>query len=906
MALSAGTRLGPYEVVSALGAGGMGEVYRARDTKLNRDVAIKVLPEIFAQDEERLARFTREAQTLAALNHPNIAAIYGIEGDGPALPGGQARPQALIMELVDGEDLSALIARGPMPLDDALPVARQIADALEAAHEAGIIHRDLKPANIKVRADGTVKVLDFGLAKALGPDGAGASGADAMNSPTLTARATQMGMILGTAAYMAPEQAKGKAVDKRADIWAFGVVLYEMLTGRRAFEGEDISTTLAAVLMRDPEWESLPDGTPPALKTLIHRCIERDPKSRLRDIGEARLLLGHSDALRGASAPAPSAIAPSRGARLPWIVAAAGAIAAVAFGALWLSSPGSSGEARIEASIAPPPGHKIGASFVLSPDGRRLVTEAVDNETGAVSLWVRDLASGTPVKLPGSEGGIMPFWSPDAINIAFFADGKIKKTDLQGSPPQVICDAPSPRGGAWGPDGMIVFAGSFRQGLERVSAAGGAPTELTTLDEARHEKSHRWPVFLPDGKHLLFLAQTGEATSKDDASTIEALTLATGARTRLLAANSSPLYSTAGFLLFWREGALRGQAFDASRLAVSGSVFSLAAGVAFDSNEYAKATVSPTGTLIYSTEDASNRSDLLIVDRTGRPIRSIAESVLVEGGLALSHDQTRLAAAITADGARDTDIWIYDLARGTHGPLTFDEGGDRFPVWSTDDTQVLYANDRKNDGIVFRRSANGQGQPEQVAVNAAGLWPSGWSREGRWLLLVAENDATAQDVVRYDVADKAFTPLVNTPAVESTAAVSPDERWLAYQSDETGRSEIYVRDLSTDAGRWRISSLGGVTPAWRRDGRELYFVSPQGQLMAVDIEPGTTFRPSTPQVLFRANFREVGREYIEYAPFPDGQRFVIDVQKERSTTLLTLVTNWTATVAGSAAATGAR
>jgi len=898
MSLESGASLGPYEILSKLGAGGMGEVYRARDTKLNRDVAIKVLPDVFAQDAERLARFTREAQTLAALNHPNIAAIYGLEDVGSGQQAEHTRIQALVMELVEGEDLSTRIARGPVPLDEALPIARQIADALEAAHEQGIIHRDLKPGNVKVRPDGTVKVLDFGLAKAMDP--AGTSGASATESPTLTARATAMGMLIGTAAYMAPEQAKGKPVDKRADIWAFGVVLYEMLTGRRAFEGEDISTTLAAVIMRDPEWTSLPSAVPPGLQRLIRRCLDRDPRERLRDIGEARLLLADPEALRSGPEPGEAVATPARSSRLPWIVAGAGLLAASVFGALWLAGLTAPPDAEhIEASLAPPPGHSIGASFALSPDGRQLVTEAVDRETGTVSLWLRDLSSGVPTRLSGTDGGIMPFWSPDGLEIAFFAEGKLKKTDLQGSPPQVICDAQTPRGGAWGPDGTIVFSASFRTGLEQVDAAGGTPLPLTTLDETRHEKSHRWPVFLPDGAHVLFLAQTGEATSKDDASTIEVLTLATGERTRLLMANSSPLYSAAGFVLFWREDALRAQAFDTRTLAVSGPVMSVAAGVAFDSNEYAQASVSATGTLVYSTADTSNRTDLILVDRSGRPMKTIAESVLIEGGVALSHDDTRLAAAVTAGGARDTDIWIYDLERGTSGPLTFDEGGDGYPLWSTDDTELAYANDRVNDGIVFRRFTDGRGQAEQMATNATGLWSRDWSRDGRWLVVGAVADTTGFDLWRYDLDSQALEALVDTPFNDQLGALSPDDRWLAYQSDETGRPEIYVRSLGSDAGRWRISSLGGVAPLWRGDGRELYFMTPLGQVMAVEVEAGAAFRAAMPKELFRANFRRLTAAMNrEYAPSADGQRFVINALKERSTSLVTLVTNWTASIGG--------
>jgi Tol biopolymer transport system component len=538
----------------------------------------------------------------------------------------------------------------------------------------------------------------------------------------------------------------------------------------------------------------------------------------------------------------------------------------------------------------------MSGSFALSPDGRKLVMGAVNNETGAVSLWMRELGSTTPVRLRGSDGGTLPFWSPAGTEIAFFAEGKLKKTDLQGSSPQVLCSAPQPRGGAWGAGGTIVFAGSFRTGLETVNAAGGTPTSLTTLDEARHEKSHRWPVFLPGGTHLLFLAQTAEATSKDDNSTIEVLALATGARTRVLSANSSPLYSPDGYLLFWREGALRAQAFDVRNHTVSGSVFPLAADVAFDGNEQALASVSDTGILVYSTAVAVSRTDLAIVDRGGRRLQTIAESVLIEGGIALSHDATRLAASVTAEGGRDTDVWIYDLAKRTGAPLTFDEGGERLPLWSWDDQHVLYINDRKNDGVVFRRFADGRGQPELIASNAQGFFVSSVSRDAASIIVTTGAGVTGFDLWRHDIGTKKLTPLVQTSSSDASGALAPNERWLAYQSEETGRWEIWVRSLASEDERWRISSLGGTTPIWRQDGRELYYQTPQGHIMAVSIEPGEDFRASSPRELFRALFSTAGsvnRDYRSYAPFPDGQRFVVDVMKERSPALLTLVTHWT-------------
>ncbi|HVL66735.1 MAG TPA: protein kinase [Vicinamibacterales bacterium] len=890
MLLTAGARLGSYEITTAIGSGGMGEVYRAHDSRLGRDVAIKVLPELFAVDADRVARFKREAQSLAALNHPNIAHVYGLEEDASAPPG----VRALVMELVEGEDLSTVVARGPMPPAEAIPIARQIAEGLEAAHEAGIVHRDLKPANVKVRSDGTVKILDFGLAKAMDATGPGFDSDAAMKSPTLTARATQMGLIIGTAAYMAPEQAKGRAVDKRADIWSFGVVLYEMLSGRRAFDGDDISTTLAAVLMRDPDWTALPESTPPALVHLVRRCMERDPRSRLRDIGEARLVLDSAETPRPPHAAA--AAATSGASPAPWIVAAVTTLLAVAFAAIWIITPARrpAGE-RIQASLAPPPGHAFGTGLAVSPDGRRLVLEAINNETAEISLWLRDMGDAAPTRLRGTDGGTLPFWSPDGTEIAFFAEGKLKKIDLQGSPAQVICDAASPRGGAWGPDGTIVLASTFRTGLERVSASGGKPAPLTTLDTSRSEKSHRWPVFLPGGTHILFLAQTGEAGAKDDTSAIEALELSTGTRTRLIAANSSPLFAADGYLLFWREGALRGQAFDASARRLSGAVFTVADGVAFDANEYAQASLSASGTLVYSTQSMVSRTSLVVQDRTGRTVRTIAESVLLEGGIALSPDGRRLAASVTVDNARDTDVWIYDVAGGTSTRLTFDQGGDRRAVWSPDGTMVFYTNDRTNDGTVFRRYADGHGQPETVASRAAGLWTWDVSRDGRWLVVGAVEDATGSDLWRYEIATQKLTPIVNTPFVETSGAISPDDRWLAFQSDESGRPEVYVLSLGDDARRYRISSLGGHSPMWRSDGRELYFLAPQGQLMAVDVETSAGFRASAPRELFRTlttPVRSYARDYRTYAPLPDGRSFIVDAEKQGGTMLLTFVTSW--------------
>ena len=900
-----GQQLGPYRVLEKIGEGGMGEVYRARDTRLDRDVAIKILPELFAQDPDRLARFEREAKALAALNHPNIAQIYGME-HAPLDSGVSGGRTALVMELVEGEDLSKMIrsshASSGLPIPDALAIARQIAEALEAAHDQGIVHRDLKPGNVKVRADGTVKVLDFGLAKiAEGTDASGAERGSASNSPTLTAAAfargsgepgTKIGMIIGTAAYMSPEQARGKSVDRRADIWAFGVVVYEMLTGRRAFEGDDVSTTLAAVLMKDPEWTSLPASTPPAVVTLIRRCLERDPRQRLRDIGEARLLLGNPQAMSGQPTGAPATTARPASSRAAWIVAALAVIAAATFGTLWFTSRTKLATPRVEALIAPPPGFFISTGFALSPDGQRIVLTVANPETGVTSLWLRDLGIGTPVPIAQTDGATLPFWSPDGTQIAFFADGKLKRTDLNGSPPQIVCDATSARGGAWGSGNRIVLSATFRTGLDIVDAAGGTPKPLTTLDTARGEKSHRWPVFI-DEDRLLFLAQTGEAGAKDDASTIEALSISSGTRTKLVTANSSPVYSPQGFLLFWREGALRAQAFDANRLAVSGTVFPVASGVELDTNEMVHASVASNGTLVYLPEVGASHATVMVVDRKGVPIKTVVESVLVEGGLALSQDGTRLAMSITATGARSQDIWTYDLTRGTSSPLTLELGSDVLPVWSRDDAQVMYANEVLNDGAIYRRASDGRGQPQLLGTYVSGFWPFAASKDGSWLVVNAVANATGLDVLRFDIKDQKITPLAQSPFSEITGALSPDDQWLAYSSDVTGRREVYVNSLS-DGSRWQVSTEGGAMPIWRRDGGELYFLGPQNRVMAAKVEPGTTFRHSTPVELFRAIFNWTGLDDFmrPFAPMPNGEQFVVSVLKERRAQLLTLVTNW--------------
>ncbi len=885
MSLPPGTRLGPYEILSPLGAGGMGEVYRATDTKLQREVAIKVLPGDFTKDRERLARFEREAQLLAQLHHPNISSIFGLENAGGV--------RALVMELVEGPTLAERLESGPLPLDEGLCIARQIAEALEEAHDKGIVHRDLKPANVKVTAGGKVKVLDFGLAKALeSGGGSGSSTSQPSQSPTLMYSGTQMGMILGTAAYMAPEQAAGGAADRRADIWSFGVVLYEALAGRRLFEGETVSHVLAAVLKDTPDFSALPPGTPERIVDLLRLCLRKKPRERLQAIGDARVVIeevladphrDERDALRSAGA-SPATV---RASRLAWVAAATGLAAALTFATLWIGA--GSGDAPthvLHAALVAPEGMAFGDTFALSPDGRRIVFEAYDRKTGARALWLRALDRGEAARLAATDGGEMPFWSPDGTHIGFFAEGKLKRLDPKGGPAQVVCDAPTPRGGAWGPDGRIVFTASFRTGLSIVPVAGGAPKPLTTLDVARGEKSHRFPVFLPGGKSVLFLAQTAEGGARNDESAIEALELASGRRTRLIAANSSPLYSPGGRILFWRDGALLGLAFDADRVALAGDPEPIAAPVAFTQNEQALASVSSEGTLVYREGSRGTFSSLVWLDRNGVGMQVIRDRELFSD-FVLSRDGTRLAYSVNSTGQGATDLWVLDLVRGPASRLTFEEGNETDPVWSRDGRFLYYSNDRRNDGAIFRRSSDGRGSAEEVGSTEQGIWPLAASGDGRWLVVGAFGADSSLDLLRFDLATKEISPLVTTPFLDEDPALSPDDALLAYASEQSGRWEVYVQALDGGRGKWQISNDGGRRPRWRADGRELFFLARPDRVLAVEVEPGEVPRFSAPRELFRHPIED-------FDVTPDGQRVVgrrpgdSDVSKP-----LTLISNWT-------------
>ncbi len=919
MAVAPGTRLGPYEIVSALGAGGMGEVYRARDTKLNRDVAIKVLPESFALDADRLARFTREAQVLASLNHPNIAAIYAVEttsgvvfGDRQSKTTPDVVSTALVMELVEGEDLSASIARGAIPLADALPIAKQIADALEAAHEQGIVHRDLKPANIKVRTDGTVKVLDFGLAKAMDlNDSSGASAA--MNSPTMTARATAMGMIIGTAAYMSPEQAKGKAVDKRADIWAFGVVLFEMLTGQRAFKGDDVSDTLVSVLRDTPEYAALPADTPPRLRRLLERCLDRDIKMRLRDIGEARVEIAKIES--GApdtstmSAARSSVPASTRSRLLPWAVAALFAVTSVTALALWAPWRAAPERplVRLSADLGPDAVAGVRSTVAISRDGRRIVFP-IRGANGTQQLATRLLGQATATPLAGTENGEMPFFSPDGQWIAFAADGKLKKVPVLGGAAFALCDAPALRGGSWGEDGTIVAALNITVGLSRVSDAGGTPQALTSL--VKWEQTHRWPQILPGGQAVLFTASTNNNGFED--ATIEVLSVKTGQFTTVVRGGYAGRY-LAGSLVYMHQGVLFSVPFDLPSLAVRGTPAPLLDDVAaYQPGGAGQFDFSETGTFVYrSGKAASGAFPVVWLDSTGK-----TQPLLPKPGNyatpRVSPDGRYLA--LSASDGKGPDIYTYDTQRDALSRLTFDGSrGNYWPVWTPDGKHLVYASIA--DKTIWWVRADGAGEPQPLLVGKNMVVPGSFSSDGRYLSYAETATETQSDIwiLPVDLSNaehpKPGTPEVflKTPASEGGPALSPDGRWLAYSSDESGRWEVRVRPFHGRIdGKWQISTTGGGHSFWSRDGRSLYYMGLDSRIMVVDYTATReNFVPGKPRVWSETPVRvtAVGFQPMDLAP--DGKRFAVlpgDVQvEEKGSVHVTFLFNFFDYVRGGAA-----
>jgi serine/threonine protein kinase len=900
VSLLQGARLGVYEITATIGAGGMGEVYRAHDTRLHRDVALKILPEVFSSDPERLARFEREAQVLASLNHPRIAAIYGLEESVP-VAGGAPPFRALVLELVEGDTLADRIAHGPIPFDEAVSIARQIAEALEAAHAQGIVHRDLKPANIKLSSGGAVKVLDFGLAKqaaTLHPD-------DVI--PSLNHSVTNVGsMVVGTPAYMAPEQARGERVDKRTDIWAFGCVLFEMLTGRRLFDSTSTADTLALVMTSEIDWSLLPARLPMAVGALLRRCLERDSRKRLGDVAAIRFALEDMAGSSGLGAAATSGDVPvrSRGKqRTAWIVAGVAVLAALALamGSYLESRSDEELPLHSSTSIPLPQGWNLALSssrgeptpLVVSPDGRRvaIVARLAD---GPTTILMRDLDSASARPLPGTEGATSLFWSPDNRSIGFFADGKIKRVDVTGSEPKVLCAATAPfGGGTWGREGTIVFSmldkGNYR--LWKVADTGGQPTDALPDAAAGRETDDQEirPWFLPDGRTLLYVL-SGPWGQKP---TVFAGRLDSPDRMKVVETESSNVQYANGYLLFVRRAALMAQPFDETRLAVSGNPVPVVEHVQRHGliPGYRLFSASQNGVLAYQA--ATDAATLAWVDRRGQPLGTIGEPAIYRA-IALSHDETRVAAVL--DNPRD--LFIINLLSGFRMPLTLDRPG--FPAWSHDDHFIDFGASASDGGIrAFRKPSDGAGASDRLLPDVKGpilLFDRGWDDS---LLVGIPRDNRQDLTVVPGSGDRTPFRLASTSQDKRIAKFSPDARWVAYVSNESGNVQnVWVAPdvRGTGAGdvKWRISAAdGGTLPQWSADGHELFYISSSEMLTAVQVNGnGQAFQARPPKPLFpiRVSQLEGGYSGWHYAVAKDGRFLVIRGSEEP----VSIEVDWTA------------
>ena len=877
----------------------MGQVYRATDTTLNRPVAIKILPDGFAADAERLARFEREAKTLASLNHPHIATIYTVEKSSGV--------HALIMELVEGDDLSQRIAHGPMPLGEALPIAKQIADALEAAHERGIVHRDLKPANIKVRPDGVVKVLDFGLAKALEPSPG--SSIEATTLPTMAAQATHAGLVLGTPAYMPPEQAQGKSVDKVADVWAFGAVVYEMVTGRRAFAGSDASTTLARVIEREPDWTALPAATPPAIRRLLRRCLEKDRRRRLRDIGEARIAI--EDALANHSdGEAPDRVV-TRATQQRWLavgglmLVAGAAIALVAGRAMTdRSVPTRSQLAQF--TIVPPPSQYVAingldSDLAIAPDGAFFVYVG----GAARELMVRPLDRLEARPLDATRGARMPSISRDSRWVAFFAGevNEVKKAPIGGGPAVALCRyEQGPRGATWISDDTLVFATSDpATGLLSVSSAGGEPRVLTRPDVKQGERDHLFPSTLPGGDAVLFTVLRDKGIEN---ASVALLNLKTGERTALITGGShaqyveaSPGAAQAGYIVYSASGTLRAVAFDPVTRQVRGDAVPVVERVMTMGSGAAEFAISRQGTLVYvpgGGQVGTGRS-LVWLTRQGQeePIKAPARAYTHPR---LAPDDTRVALDVFD---QEQDIWIWDLVRESMTRFTLDPGLDIYPTWTSDSRRLIFSSTRSGASNVYWQSADGTGTIEPLTSASEIQNPLSVTPDGAHLV-VSVRTKTGSDLyqLRLDGSNHSHTPLVSTTFEEINGEISADGRWLAYQSNESGRNEVYVRPFpDVDAGRWQVSTSGGSQPLWARDGGELFFLDAGSNLMRVAVPKGSSFTPGPPaQILgtLAARFFTAGPGRT-YDVSRDGQRFLMirtGAAAEQASANIVVAMNW--------------
>jgi Tol biopolymer transport system component len=889
MAIGAGARFNHYEIIAQLGAGGMGEVYRGRDTRLDREVAIKVLPGNYANDEDRLRRFEQEARATSALNHPNILIVHdlGIHEGAPYI----------VAELLEGEELSELIKQGAIAPRKAVDYARQVAEGLAAAHAKGVVHRDLKPENLFVTNDGRVKILDFGLAK-LRPQHSGGIDKDA---PTQK-RITDPGVIMGTVGYMSPEQVRGQETDHRSDIFAFGVILYEMLTGQRAFRGDSAIEVMNAILKEEPpEFLETKEQISPQLEMIVRRCLEKQPERRFQsalDLGFALEALSAPSSSRLQTLAALPAVTERMGAalgysreRLIWLAATV-LLALTALVAAWAYFSRQPAEhAAMRFIITPPEKASDYGRAAISPDGRNLVFYA--ESEGKSHLWLRPMGGFTAHPLSGTEGGSGYFWSPDSRSIGFFAEGKLKKIDVAGGTPQTLCNLPSgARGGAWGREGVIlILTGGV---IYRVPVTGGEPSPVIGGEPSLVAPDGARPHFLPDGQHFLYYAY---ATSSQETG-IYLASLEEKKGRRLLAADYDGIYAGSGsgaagdgWLLFSRQGALLAQPFDAGRLTLTGEPFPVA-----DQAEIGSFSASYTGILVYQLRRSDEITQLGWVDRAGKPLESVGAEGSGMFHPRLAPDGKRVVIARWQAKKRLYDIYMIDLTRGTESRLTYDPADDSYPIWSHDGSRIVWASNRAGTYQLYQKLASGVGQDELLLQSEANLTPSSWSADGKFLLYQQYNPKTQQDQDLWILpleGDRKPFPFLQTPFREVDAVFSPDGRWIAYRSNESGKPEVYVQTFPAASGKWQISTNGGQQPQWRGDGKELLYISGDKKLMAVDVKVGATFEAGLPKALF--DFAAAKVNSYDCVATADGQRFLVRrTLREPATAPFSVVINWTA------------
>jgi serine/threonine protein kinase len=884
MSLPTGTKVGPYQIVGALGSGGMGEVYRARDLRLARDVAIKALPHGFSGDPDRVARFAREAQVLASLNHPHIAAIYGIEEI-------EGASRFLVLELVEGQTLAGTLTAGALAVDRALTVARQIADALEAAHAKGIVHRDLKPANIGLTPDGVVKVLDFGIAKTLAVE-------NTDTAPTL-AGVTREGVVVGTAAYMSPEQARGLPIDKRTDIWAFGCLLYEMLSGRRAFDGQTTSDVMVAVLERQPEWTALPSTTSPRIQSLLRRCLAKDPRQRLHDIADARIEIEEVLSQPEVATAVTTRVRPRE--RVAWAVAALSLLALMATVA-WYSAgslePSAPLPTHLTSILLPDDLRLVGPSagrFALSPDGRQLAVVAADS-SGTSRLYIRQLDSRAAQPLGGTEGASFPFWSPDSRFVAFLAQSRLKKIAVTGGDVVTLADAAFGAAGAWSQDDVILFTPRGNAPLFRVAASSGPAVEATTLVAETGDVQHSFPFFLPDGRHFLFFVVGGTAGQIAPRGVyLGSLDRETPIRPLIEGATNAQYAN--GHLIFLRGGVLFAQPFDVERLQLHGEARTLVSQVQTLGRSVSDVTgaftVSQTGLLAYQSESRFV-TQLTWFDRQGNRLSTIGERGDYTD-VALTRDGSRVATSVMDPAVATRDLWTFDVARGVGERFTFGPEDDFGPNWSADGSRIFFSS-RRGGGIhLFEKPTRGSMAEILVREDDLGKFNPHPSPDSQHLMYVAGGGIIA----RSDIwlvsrsGDASARPLIETPFIESQPQFSPDGQWMAFMSNKSGRPEVYVASFPQGESETLVSAAGGSLPRWNRNDREIFYVAPDGMLTVVEVQgSGDRLNVGLPRRLFAIRSRPGRLDAFPYDLAPTGDRILVNAFVEEQSPPITLIVNW--------------